>query len=86
MFYGVKSLVSLDLSNYNFSISSSYVNYIFYDCNSLKSLNLSNIIILSEQKFKKYFEKVLYKLEFLDLSNFNFDYLPYYKGMLIFLI
>ena len=41
MFYGCGSLISLDLSNFNTSITN-YMNNLFYGCSSLISLDLSN--------------------------------------------
>ena len=41
MFYNCKSLISLDLSNFN-TQNVTNMSYMFFDCNSLLSLDLSN--------------------------------------------
>ena len=43
MFYGCKSLVSIDLSNYN-NQNMPNINSMFFGCNSLLKLNISNVL------------------------------------------
>ena len=69
MFYNCNNIISLDLSNLDFSYTYN-INYIFKDCKNLKSINLSNFITSLVCNFSFLFHDCI-NLENIDLSNFK---------------
>ena len=69
MFYGCRSLISLDLSNFN-TQNVTDMGYMFYDCNSLISLDLSNFCTQNVNDMESMFSHCN-SLTSLNLSNFN---------------
>ena len=69
MFYGIESIISLDLSNFNTS-SVTDMNNIFSNCSNLTSLDLSNLNT-SNVTIMHYMFNYCRSLTSLDVSNFN---------------
>ena len=71
MFYGCKSLLSVDLSKLDFKYVSNFEN-MFYDCNSLSSINLNSVYLKSANNINYMFYNC-FSLTSLDLSGFKPD-------------
>ena len=69
MFYNLKNIISIDLSNFDSSQVTSF-DCMFLSCTSLKSINLNNINTSSVQNMLAMFE-ICSSLETLNLSSFD---------------